>query len=53
MFCYSAVVVPEQCYTVGHRLPLAPYTALVAVASVGPRSFGLHPDAASPDPGAS
>jgi hypothetical protein len=52
MFCYSAAIVPEQCHAVGLRLPLASYTALVAVAFVGRRSFGLRPEAAPPDPGA-
>jgi hypothetical protein len=46
----SATVL-EQCHAVGLRLPSASYTALVAVASIERRSFGLRPEAASPDPG--
>jgi hypothetical protein len=51
-FCYSAATVLEQCNAVDIRLPLALYTALIAVASVGWRSFGLRPEAFSLDPGA-
>jgi hypothetical protein len=52
MFCYSATIVSEQCHAMGLRLPFVSYTTVVAVASVGPCSFGLHPEAASPNPGA-